>query len=131
MDLPNTDTTFPTADIIYPSPSICRLDCYDLGKCFFAFFSVENVVNFLTKILLRCCHEPKNRSHQESWAPGLVNFIPALAYHFCLALPAKFSQPGVHSNMVTPVRPACFFPALDTLSWFFPQKLSYVSQQFP
>ena len=21
-------------------------------------------------------------------APGLVNFIPALAYHFCLALPA-------------------------------------------
>ena len=28
--------------------------------------------------------------------PGLVNLIPALAYHFCLALPAEFTQPGVH-----------------------------------
>ena len=27
-------------------------------------------------------------------APGLVNFVPALAYHFCLNLPAAFTQPG-------------------------------------
>ena len=27
--------------------------------------------------------------------PGLVSFVPALAYHFCLALPAAFTQPGV------------------------------------
>ena len=26
--------------------------------------------------------------------PGLVNFVPALAYHLCLNLPAAFSQPG-------------------------------------
>ena len=26
--------------------------------------------------------------------PGLVNFVPAVAYHFCLNLPAAFSQPG-------------------------------------
>ena len=26
--------------------------------------------------------------------PGCENFVPALAYHFCLALPAEFSQPG-------------------------------------
>ena len=26
--------------------------------------------------------------------PGLVNFVPAVAYHFCLALPAAFTQPG-------------------------------------
>ena len=26
--------------------------------------------------------------------PGLVNFVPAAAYHFCLNLPATFSQPG-------------------------------------
>ena len=26
--------------------------------------------------------------------PGLVNFAPAVAYHFCLNLPAAFSQPG-------------------------------------
>ena len=25
-------------------------------------------------------------------APGLVNFIPAFAYHFCLNLPAAFTQ---------------------------------------
>ena len=28
------------------------------------------------------------------WSPGLVSFVPALAYHFCLALPAAFTQPG-------------------------------------
>ena len=27
-------------------------------------------------------------------APGLVNFVAALAYHFCMALPAAFTQPG-------------------------------------
>ena len=26
--------------------------------------------------------------------PGLVNFVPAVAYHFCLNLPKTFSQPG-------------------------------------
>ena len=30
------------------------------------------------------------------WSPGLVNFVPALAYHFCLVLPAAFTQPGAH-----------------------------------
>ena len=32
----------------------------------------------------------------KEWAPGLVNFVAAVAYHFCLALPAAFTQPGVH-----------------------------------
>ena len=27
-------------------------------------------------------------------APGLVNFITAVAYHFCSSLPAAFTQPG-------------------------------------
>ena len=27
---------------------------------------------------------------------GLVNFVTALAYHFYLALPASFTQPGDH-----------------------------------
>ena len=26
--------------------------------------------------------------------PGLANSVPAVAYHFCLNLPAAFSQPG-------------------------------------
>ena len=30
------------------------------------------------------------------WSPGLVNFVTDLAYHFCLALPAAFTQPGEH-----------------------------------
>ena len=29
-------------------------------------------------------------------SPVLVYFVPALAYHFCLALPAVFTQPGAH-----------------------------------
>ena len=28
-------------------------------------------------------------------APGLVKFVTAVAYHFCLNLPRAFSQPGV------------------------------------
>ena len=30
------------------------------------------------------------------WFPDLVNFVIALAYHICLALPAAFRQPGNH-----------------------------------
>ena len=34
----------------------------------------------------------------QGWAkrrsPGLVNFVTALAYHFCPALPPVFTQPG-------------------------------------
>ena len=26
--------------------------------------------------------------------PGLVNFVAAVAYHFCLSLPAAFTKPG-------------------------------------
>ena len=29
--------------------------------------------------------------------PGLVNFILALAYYYCLALPAEFMQPEAHT----------------------------------
>ena len=29
-------------------------------------------------------------------SPGSVNFVPALAFHFCLALPATFTKPGDH-----------------------------------
>ena len=29
-------------------------------------------------------------------APGLVNFVPAAAWHFCLALPAAITQSGDH-----------------------------------
>ena len=34
-------------------------------------------------------------------APGLVNFVTAVAYPFCLNLPEKFSQPW-NGNLVQP-----------------------------
>ena len=30
------------------------------------------------------------------WAPALGNFVPAVAYFFCLVLREAFTQPGVH-----------------------------------
>ena len=32
----------------------------------------------------------------KKWAPGFENFAPPVAYHFCLNLPGKSSQPGGH-----------------------------------
>ena len=37
----------------------------------------------------------------QGWATKLVNFVPALAYHFCLNLPEKFSKPGI-GNLAQP-----------------------------
>ena len=31
-------------------------------------------------------------------APGFVKFVPALAYHFCLNLPAAFMQLGAYTH---------------------------------
>ena len=30
------------------------------------------------------------------WSSGWVNFVAAVAYHFCLTLPEAFTQPGAH-----------------------------------
>ena len=32
----------------------------------------------------------------KKWSSGSVNFVPAVAYHFCLNLQGKCSQPGDH-----------------------------------
>ena len=42
------------------------------------------------------CHRTKLQGSAKIWALGLVNFVLVVAYHFCLALPATFTQPGVH-----------------------------------
>ena len=34
------------------------------------------------------------KSSAKRWSSGLMNFVPAVAYHFCLGLPAAFTQPG-------------------------------------
>ena len=43
-------------------------------------------------------------------APGLVNFVPALAYHFCLNLPAAFTQPGARLLVEPCTTLSCCFP---------------------
>ena len=39
--------------------------------------------------------DPVQASAKRLW-PGLVDFVPAIAYHFCVALPAAFTQTGYH-----------------------------------
>jgi len=36
------------------------------------------------------------RGGLKKWFPGFVNFVPAVACHFCLNLPVRFLQPGNH-----------------------------------
>ena len=38
--------------------------------------------------------ELKVQSSAKRLWPGLVNFVTAVAYHFCLSLPTAFTQPG-------------------------------------
>ena len=33
------------------------------------------------------------QAQAKRWSPGLVHFVAAVAYHYCLALPAAFTQP--------------------------------------
>ena len=46
--------------------------------------------------------------------PGLVNFVPAIAYHFCLNLAAAFSQLG-NSLIEIP----CTGPANEACAWLW------------
>ena len=41
-------------------------------------------------------YPPSLQCSTKRQSPGLVNFITALSYHFCLALPSAFTQPGAH-----------------------------------
>ena len=36
------------------------------------------------------------RARPKRWSPGCVKFVPAVAFHFCLALPPAFTQPADH-----------------------------------
>ena len=38
------------------------------------------------------CLSPQGKAKR--WAPGLVNFVPAVAYHFCLKLPQNYRNLG-------------------------------------
>ena len=68
------------------------------------------------------------RGPAKLWSPGLMNFVSAVAYLFCLNLPAAFSQPGdqnfagpcsrTHSFTVASAaigpQPWCFVPRHNT-----------------
>ena len=49
----------------------------------------------------------------ERLRPGLVNFVTAVAYNFCLSLPAAFTQPGCSllAGPCTQTNPSVFLPA--------------------
>ena len=50
---------------------------------------------FLPSFLLSSIHPSLFlESSAKRWAPGLVKFVAAVVYYFCLALPAAFTQPG-------------------------------------
>ena len=57
-----------------PNPSPTRRLCMSEPSCF-------------TSSILQVQAQAKR------WSPGLVHFVAAVAYHYCLALPAAFTQP--------------------------------------
>ena len=57
-------------------------------------FGFKMVLNLL--LLQQILHRFIVQSSAKRQAPGSVNFAHALAYLFCLALPAAFTQPGDH-----------------------------------
>ena len=61
------------------------------GYCISKFYNYSlNKRNFMS-----AC--PLLQGSAKRLKPGLVKFVPAVAYHFCLNLPGAFSQPGKHS----------------------------------
>ena len=45
------------------------------------------------ELIIRDCRDIQGWAKRQ--ARGLMNFVPAVAYLFCLALPAMFTQPGI------------------------------------
>ena len=52
------------------------------------------------------CNDVQGPAKERS--PGLVRFVPALAYHICLALPAAFTHPGDHLLANPSILPAVY-----------------------
>ena len=68
----------------------------------------------------------------QRWSLGLVNFVTALAYRFCLTLPAALTQPGDHisSEPCTFSKLLVFFYYLHIeSSWHWRSTIIFVSRQ--
>ena len=64
-----------------------RLAELSLKKCSINFWPLDPQ-------LFRQVHGFNIQGSAKRGSPGLVNFVPALAYHFCLSLPAALTLPG-------------------------------------
>ena len=53
------------------------------------------------------------RGSAKRWSPGLVKFVSAVAYYFCLALPAAFTQPGPAFFLAKLPNPVLFTTVLE------------------
>ena len=51
---------------------------------------------YFLPLLLDCTAIDDLEGSAKRWSPGLVNFVTALAYQFCLAWPAALMHPGDH-----------------------------------
>ena len=69
------------------STSTCLGHSHNLGSTLLATPASE---------LLLVLYIQNVQGYTKRWSQGLVNFVSALAYHFCLALSAAFTQPGNH-----------------------------------
>ena len=49
-----------------------------------------HITNFVARANSGREHGRELQGMAKRWAQGLVNFVAAVAYHFCLALPAAF-----------------------------------------
>ena len=58
------------------------------SKMFSSYFAIDHISQRVTKWMSSVL-----QSWENFFVGGLVKFVPAVAYHFCLNLPATFSQP--------------------------------------
>ena len=59
---------------------------------------------------------PRLQGSANPRTPGLVNFVTAVAYHFCLSLPRAFSQPGARG-----LADHCKGGCVDLMLWSSPK----------
>ena len=76
-----------SVNFVTTSTSTCLRHSHNLGSTLLATPASQ---------LLLVLYIQNVQGYTKRWSQGLVNFVSALAYHFCLALPAKFTQPGNH-----------------------------------
>ena len=73
--------------LVYSLLRSCLKFCHDRGHPL-SVYADFRIFNLLSPLVVQGWAKMR--------APGLVDFVPAVANHFCLNLPRKFSQPWAH-----------------------------------